>query len=162
MATPIETISQFVSFIDLIKNPDRIADLVTELKRVRDENEKLVTARSTLDKVDAYVKKAEADIDKQYATLNQEIMEQNTKVDKFYEVSSKKGSELAAKEEALSNRSMELDGREVKVTQREKDADKVMKDAQALQAALDIKNAELVAYKQALDEKAAKIAAIVG
>jgi len=162
MANPMETIAQFSALIELMKDPAKIATLVDEAKKVRDDNEKYVVAKAKIDEVDAYVKASEADLDKKYAQLDADIAEQNAKVDKFYQVSTQKGSELAAKEEQLLNKELKVAQREEAVTKREKDVEKAFNDTQALQVVLDKREQALIIFKQELEAKAAKIAAIVG
>lgn len=162
MANPIEVVEGFAALIELMKNPDKFSSLVDEAKKVRDENQKLVEARVKLDKVDAYVKKAEADIDAKYNKLDEDIIAQNLKVDKFYTLSNEKNSEVAAREEKATFRELDCAKREEEVTKREKEAEKAFLNAQAMMSATSTKEEKLRAWETELQAKAAKIAAIVG
>lgn len=161
MANPIETVSQFAALIELMKDPSKFSDLVAEARKLRDENLALVEARSKLDQVDSYVDKAELDIGAKYTSLENEIAAQDEVVAQFKKDSTTKGSELAQREEAILTKEKQLDERQALLIQTQKDADKALKDAQSLRDANDKYNVELVVFEQKLNDKAAKIAAIM-
>lgn len=161
MANPIETVSQFAALIELMQDPSKFANLVDEAKKVRDENKKLVEAKTKVDAVDQYVDKAELDIGAKYSILENEIATQDAAIAQFKKDSTAKGSELAAREGKVLQREQSADLDAAKIVATQKDAAKLLKDAQDLMQANDKKAAELVAFEQKLNDKAAKIAALM-
>lgn len=158
---PLETISQFAALIELMKDPKSISVLVDEAKKIYTENKKYVEARSKLEQVEAHIKTQEAAIESKYQSLDGDIIAQNLRVDKFMTYSKEKEADLAEREAKMAARELAVATGEKNSAEVEKVATKLLKDAQDLMAANDVKTQQLVKYEQDLQAKAAKIAAIV-
>jgi uncharacterized protein (DUF3084 family) len=161
MISQLNTVEQFSALIDLMKNPEKFDGLVKDAKRAVQEMKDLLGAKATVEAADAYSKKADADITKQYNQLEaeQKALEQ----DKANFVASSQAKELA-----LAQRSTDLDDREQKIKQREIDAKTFEKnlndranDVTSRESTCVAREAELRNKAAELEEKAARIAAIL-
>lgn len=160
MANPIEVIDQFTALIDLMKNPDKFADLVKEAKDALAENKKLLGAKATVEAADAYAKKVDNDVKVKYDMLEQAEAAHEKELNDFIKTSNTKGADLALREETLGKGEASLAIRLSDVVQREKEAQKGLEANQLRTAALDVKEAQLIRDQNELAEKASAMKAL--
>lgn len=142
-----QQVEAFAQFLELLSDPAALAKLFKDIKEARSAAEEAIKAKTEVDKVDAYVKRAEADIDAKYTKLEAEVAESQALAETVKKMQSDFKAVSEARERELKVRADEQAAREGELTKR----------AEALRVA-EAAAAQAKAAAEAAEEAARKAA----
>jgi uncharacterized protein (DUF3084 family) len=161
MISQLSTVEQFSALIDLMKNPEKFEGMVNEAKKAVKEMKDLLGAKATVEAAEAYSKKVDKDVTAQYSKLeeDQKTLEQNQA--DFYRSSQDKEIALAKRSTQLDEREAQLKQKEFDLIKKEESINDRASDVSIRESNCVTRDMELRTWAAALEDKAARIQAIL-